>query len=221
MGDPNGRHGQSWRAWSSNGSFYVSCRMMKGTHKISVHPPNDKFREVGFLHGVEEAHRQNMEDPTQKRVEPYFPREIGPGVRRVATIRAYAASLQMTDRVEKADSVIWFDTPEKHFGVDINILLTERQGAARQWCAVHQVRPQVSIVDESPVGDLHLHAVHNTLWPRLIIRPDYADREGERESVVGKVVTIAHSIEAIDGSLLIQEVPVIDHWPWKSSGVRI
>jgi hypothetical protein len=124
--------------------------------------------------------------PYSKRIKPYFPREIGPGVRRVATIRAYATSLQMMDPVKKADSITWFDTLEKHFGIDINILLTQRQETARQWCAVHQVRPQVAIVDESPIGDLHLHAVYNTLWPRLIIRPDFADREGEGESVVEK-----------------------------------
>jgi hypothetical protein len=191
--------------------------MMKGTHKVSVHPPNDKFPEIGFLHGTEEAHRENMEDPTGKRVEQYFPRELGKGVRRVATIRVYAASLQMANRVTKSDSMIWFNPPDTHLGVDINILLTERQEAARQWCDARQVRPQISIVDESPIGDLHLHTVSNSLFPRLIIRPDDDDPE-KRESIVGKTGTVAHSIESVDGSLLIQEVPVVPHWPWKDTG---
>jgi hypothetical protein len=216
VGDPNGRHGLSWRVSNSNNSFYISCRIMKGTHKVSVHPPGENGKDVAFFHGTEEAHRGNMEEPERPRIERYYPRELGPGVRRVATVRVYAASLQVTAPVKKADSVLWFNPPEKYLGVDINILLMERQELARQWCAERQVRPQISIVDRSPMGDLHLHAVYNTSWPQLVIRPDYDSEGGEQESVVGKIGTIAHSIDAIDGSLLIQEVPTFDNWPWKS-----
>jgi hypothetical protein len=183
---------------------------MKGTHKVSVHPPSDKGPDVAFFHGTEAAHRENMEDPTGPRIEQYYPRELGPGVRRVATIRIYAASLQVTAPVKKAERVIWIDPLEKYYGVDMHALLMERRDAAREWCA-RRGRPQVSIDDESTMGDLLIYLQYNTAWPRVMAAGEFEEAPtDERESIVGKIGVVAHSIEPHDGSLLIEELPVRD-----------
>ena len=210
IGRPDGRHGLSWRLGSSNNSFYISCRIMKGVHKVSVHPPSEKGPEVAFYHGTEAAHRENMEDPTGPRIERYHPRELGPGVRRVATIRVYAASLQVTAPVKKAESVIWIYPPEKYLGVDMHVLLVERREAAREWCT-RRGHPQISIVDESTIGDLLIYLQDNTAMPRVFAAGQFdQDPDSERESIVGHIGVVAHSIESIDGSLLIEELPVRD-----------
>jgi hypothetical protein len=214
-GDPNGRHGLSWRIGSSNDSFYLSCRTLKGTHKVSVHPPSEKGPDVAFFHGVEEPHRENLEDPTTPRIERYYPRELGPGVRRVATIRVCAASLQTTAPVKKADKVIWIMPPDKTVGVDVHVLLMERHDAAQQWCAARRSRPMVSIIDESSLGDLLIYAEYQTRMPGLVVAGEFGKPEmvKKQDSIVGHVGVVAHSIESIDGSLLIEELPVFDAWP--------
>jgi hypothetical protein len=156
-----------------------------------------------------------MEDPTMPRIERYFPRELGPGIRRVATIRACAASLQTTAPVKKAEKVIWINPPDKTLGVDMHVLLMGRHDAARQWCAARGSRPMVSIVDESSLGDLLIYAEYQTRMPGLVVAGEFGgpDMVTEQESIVGHVGVVAHAIESIDGSLLIEELPVFDSWP--------
>jgi hypothetical protein len=183
---------------------------MKGTHKVSVHPPSDKGPDVAFFHGTEAAHRENMEDPAAPRIQRYCPRELGPGVRRVATLRVYAASLQVTAAVKKAEQVIWIDPPQNYLGVDMHVLLMERHDAAREWCA-RSGRPQLSFVDESSMGDLLIYLQYNTAMPRVMATGEFDQAStDDRESIVGHIGVVAHSVESIDDSLLIEELPVRD-----------
>ena len=89
--------------WANNQSFYVMGREMKGSWKLSAHPPGEKGPDVAFFYGFQQAWLdaipEGMIPPDGPRIEPYYPQEIGPGVRRFATIRTrFCASARPGDQ---------------------------------------------------------------------------------------------------------------------------
>lgn len=91
VGTSEGLHSVTWRIWANNDSFYVLGREMRGSMKLSVHPPSDKGPDRAFFYGFQQSWLDENPDGMVPANHPplmrYYPTERGPGVTRFATIR--------------------------------------------------------------------------------------------------------------------------------------
>jgi hypothetical protein len=205
VGRPNGLHGLTWRLWSNNDSLYVLAREMQGSWKVGLHPPNKKGTTLAFWYGFQKAwldqNPDGMEPPDHRRLEQYWPRERGPGVRRMATIRTHADALAGAPIANPGGSVIyWCDPPEDGKSLDLHLLIVAPTEEAAAWVRANVPADALyaGITEESVLGDLLVvGAYRRTPKPGVRLVTDAPD---------GSLTVVASAIQREDGSLMLEQM---------------
>jgi hypothetical protein len=190
------------------------AREMKSSWKLSAHPPSEKGPNTAFFYGFQhawlDANPGGMIPPDGPRIEPYRPQEIGPGVRRFATIRTSASVLQPGPVTNPKSEIWWFNAPESDKSLDIHLLIVERKEEAAAWCLANipPDRLQSGIVDESVLGDLLITVAYRRTPPSGVV---VSSKGPEYQEAAMSSSAVAIGIESSDRSLLLEQVSVGAH----------
>jgi hypothetical protein len=138
----------TWRLWANNDSYYVVGREMRGSMKLSVHPPGEKGPDRAFFYGFQrgwlEENPVGMMPPDHPPLMRYYPAERGPGVTRFATIRTPRSVLDRNLQIHHPQATIeWFDPPAEGSAVDMHLFLVEDRDEAAAWCRANFPRGSI------------------------------------------------------------------------------
>jgi hypothetical protein len=188
--------------------IYIKVRSIQGAFKVSVHPPGPKGPTVAYFYGCDASwlwnHPEGMEPARAPRIEQYYPKELGSGVRRILTIRVHPESVVSSKQTQKADSHIWVEPPSNRT-VELHVLLAERTDAAAEWCRGRSAELIAGILDETSLGDLLVYVSHREASSPPIWIETQAAAEPVLPSDLG---AIAMGIDPLDGAVVVDEVPV-------------
>lgn len=208
VGHREGKHGLSWTVFTGGDDIYVKVRSMQGAFKISVHPPGPKGPDVAYFYGFEESwlknHPEGMEPAGTPRIEQYQPKELGPGVRRILSIRVHPEAVVSCKQITKADSHIWVE-PLPDRTVELHLLLAERTDAAAAWCRGRSAKLIAGILDETNLGDVLVYVSHREAGPppaRIEAQATAAPASPD------DLEAVAFGIDSLDGSVVVDEMPV-------------
>lgn len=202
-GEPDELHSSSWTVSSQANSFYVISRHLKGSLKVSVHPPGPLGSDRAFFYGADgnwvARNPDGMVPPDGPRIEQYYPRPIGPGVCRVATIRIRHEAVRYTDAIRGAGKLEWFEAPPVGMALNVHLLLVDRRKEAVEWCRAKSRALVGGLVDQSSLGDLLIYAEQAKAPDHaLVISGSHSD-----------VDAVSIAMESVDGSIALEETPFV------------